>query len=141
MLLFQLFPTDAELLLRAADMAARIKYLGLYQNNPAITKGFNPLTMMEANFSGYAQIDIVAAWAAAVIDTDGNGSCLNIIRTFTKGGATANAGIYGLLYFASDAVTMLWAQPFSDGPYPMVLDGDLIRITPKIVASGPAFPC
>ncbi len=141
MLAYQLFPTQFQMEQAANDLASHIKYLGLYQNNPSITKGFNPVSITEADFSNYARIDIGSDWAAAVIDVNGDGMCLNIIRTFTKTGATANATIYGLLYFDTAGTEILWAQPFADGPYPMVLDGDLIRITPKIIQTGPAAPC
>lgn len=141
MLAFQLFPTEFQMLQGANDLASHIQYLGLYQNNPTVNKGFNPLSITECDFSGYARIDILADWAAAVIDGPGDGSCLNVLRTFTKSGATGNAAVYGLLYFDTDNVNILWAQPFADGPYPMVLDGDLIRITPKIIQTGPAAPC
>lgn len=136
----QLEPTLNAMLLNAADLAARCKWLGMFKTLFTPVKGFDPALIVECDFSGYARINILAGWAPAAIDSDGNGSCLNTLRTFTKSGATANTDVYGFFYVATDDTTILWGQLFVDGPYPMALDGDLIRITPKIVSSAPVFP-
>jgi len=136
----QLYPTDLELIQNANDLASRIKWLALFKSAFVPSKGFNPALVVECDFSGYAKINIAAGWAGAAIDADSNGAALNTLRTFTKSGATANASVWGFFYIGTDDTTILWAQLFADGPYPMVLDGDLIRITPKIVSSAPVFP-
>ena len=137
---FQLYPTVPELEQNANDLAARIKWLALFKSLFSPSKGFNPALITECDFSGYAKINISAGWIAAVIDGDGNGAALNTLRTFTKTGATSNPNVYGFFYIGTDDVTVLWAQLFTDGPYPMTVDGDIIRITPKIVSSSPVFP-
>lgn len=118
------------------------RWVGLYMNDLPLPKGFDPSLLVECDFSGYAKIEIPpGSWSfPAVIDSDGNASCYAPQIEFNKVGATPNANVYGFFYTATDTTQIWAAQPFVDGPYPMVLDGDFIRITPRVVASNPIFP-
>ena len=136
----QLYPTGTELLLAAETEAARIHYVGLFQNPAVLSKGFDPAILTEANFSGYGKINLGGLWGAASIDVNGNGTCVCPQQTFTKGGATPNPFVYGLSYWDVTGLICLHAQIFVDGPYPMVIDGDVIRVTPLLSIAAPIFP-
>lgn len=136
----QLFATNDGLKQGVLQML-NTKYLALYQSPTILAKGFDPTTLVEATFSGYARINIYSlGWSwPAVIDSDGNASSYTSQVTFRKTGAVGNANVYGFYYLASDNFTVYAAQPFADGPYRMTVDGDYIRITPRWACSNPIF--
>lgn len=118
-----------------------IQYVGLYKTQIPLSKGFDPTTIVEADFSGYARIDLDATiHGAPAIDADGNATQTWPEQTWTKSGATANAEVWGFFYLATDNTTILLAQEFAAAPYPMVTDGDLIRLTPRYSVSNPILP-
>lgn len=136
----QLYATDLGMLYAASSAVASANWLGLFKNNVALVRGFNPLLLIEADFSGYSRIHLTGSWSGSpYINGDGNGESVNTLRTFTKSGGVDNPAIYGFFYI-SDGGVIQCGQTFADGPYPMVLDGDLIRITPKWNAGTPVYP-
>jgi hypothetical protein len=119
-----------------------IRWLGLYQNPVVLHKGFDPTLLIEATFSGYARVNLDSTlWTSPpVIDSNGNATITYPELTFTKAGATANAAIWGFFYMDDTGTLFLFAQEFAAAPYPMVADGDLLRLTPSYSASNPIFP-
>lgn len=116
-----------------------LTYIGLFQNNMPMTRGWDPAGMVEADFSGYARIDVSLDWAAPTINANGNAQVTNILRSWVKSGAIANAAIYGY-FFADPSGNVVAGQTFAEGSFPMVIDGDIIRITPKWEDGTPLFP-
>lgn len=137
----QLYMTNRGLLDGVVATSGIFDYLGLYQNQVDLTKGFDPTLLVEADFSGYARFHFGGSgWSAPFIDSDGNGAVTHDEITFEKSGATENAEIWGFFFMLTDGTTIILAQEFAAAPYPMVADGDLIRLTPKYAASNPIFP-
>lgn len=118
-----------------------ITWLGLYKTPTVLGKGFDPTTLVEADFSGYARINIYAiGWSLPALNGDGDAQSVTPQVTFRKMGATGNAEVWGLMYINSDNFTVEAAQQFVDAPYRMSVDGDYVRVTPKIVCTTPIFP-
>lgn len=129
-------------LIQGARQQGVLRWLCLYQNDVPLAKGFDPTLLIEADFSNYARVELDSGlWTGTpVIDSDGNASIYYPQQTFLKSGATSNAAIFGYFYVYADGVKILFAQAFDGGPYPMVLDGDFLRITPRYSTSTPIFP-
>jgi hypothetical protein len=137
----QLFATNDGL--KAAVLPVlNTTWLGLYKSPTILAKGFDPSTLIECDFSGYARINIYTlGWSfPAHINADANAESDTPQVQFTKTGAVGNPQVYGLFYVYSDNVTVFAAQEFVGGPYRMTVDGDYIRVNPLWCASGPLFP-
>jgi|GEM_PF-6256373 len=57
-------------------------------------------------------------------------------QTFEAGAAWGKVYGYFIAASADDSGPLLWVETFSDGPYDIQNQGDLIKITPKVRASG-----
>lgn len=136
----QLYSTKAYLLATAYWLASQIGFLALFRNHVTLSSGFNPASLQEANYSGYARIPIGGAFAAAVLDLDGRAVCEAPLQIFRKSGMVTNPTIYGMYYLDFTGTIVQMAQTFIGGPYPMVADTDIIPIRPLIQASNPIFP-
>ncbi len=113
---------------------ATVPVLKLYKNNvtPAETDIHSTYTV--ATFTGYADISMSSTGSWTV-----SGTAPTMIaypqQTFTCGanlGATEQ--LYGYYVIATTSNTLLWAERFSDGPYPITNNGDQVKITPQITA-------
>lgn len=105
--------------------------LRLFQSNTTPANGDTAGTYTEATFTGYSAITLTgSSWNAASA-----GSISFAQQTFTSSAAQATQNIYG--YYLTQAVSgvLVWAERFTDGPYPITNLNDVIRITPTITAS------
>lgn len=87
----------------------------------------------EASFTGYANVGLVAANWIVGSNSAGYSNATHNVVTFasTAGGQSSNS-IYGYYITSGETGQLLWAERFSDGPYPVTNNGDSIKITPYI---------
>ena len=117
-----------------AKAAATAPYLNLYTSNTTPAETDTAATYTYASFTGYASIQLStgASWTTS-------GSAPTTIaytqQTFACSATGATQQVYGYnLTTASGSGTLIWAEKFSDGPYPVTNNGDTIKITPQITA-------
>jgi hypothetical protein len=102
--------------------------LKLYSSNTTLaeTTAIGDLTI--ATFTGYADITLTgASWT--VTDAD-PASASYAQQTFTSSAGSQNQSIYGYVVTNSGGTIALWGETFTDGPYVIVNNGDLIKVTP-----------
>ena len=105
--------------------------LKLYQNNITPAEGDVAGTYTEATFTGYAALTLTGAtWGAAA-----GGSIAYPQQTFTSTANQTAQLIYGYYVIQTTSTTLLYSERFTDGPYSIANNGDLIRVTPTITAS------
>lgn len=131
-----LVPDVGEAYLLAAFVAkqpAAVPVLKLYQNNITPAETDTDVTYTVATFTGYSNISMSAGGSWTV-----SGTAPTMIsyaqQTFTSSANQATQQIYGYYVTATGVNTLLWAERFSDGPYPITNNGDQIKITPQITA-------
>lgn len=105
--------------------------LKLYQNNITPAEGDTAATYTEATFTGYASIALAgASWGAA-----SGGSIAFAQQTFTSTANQTAQLIYGYYVIQTTSTILLYSERFTDGPYSIANNGDLIKVTPTITAS------
>jgi hypothetical protein len=109
----------------AADLTLR-----LYRNDRDPSDDDRVEDYLEATFTGYAPIVLRGGfWMTDVLD--GVGRAVYPERRF-RASADGEQAIVG--YFVTEADGALaWAERFADGPYPVEIRGDAIRVTPRYV--------
>jgi hypothetical protein len=81
-----------------------------------------------ADFTGYAAITLTgASWTVTSADP---ASASYAQQTFTSSAGSQNQDVYGYVVTNSGGTIALWGETFSDGPYNIVNNGDLIKVTP-----------
>jgi hypothetical protein len=86
--------------------------------------------LIEADFGGYAPIDL-AAFAAALIDNAGAAFIQAPLTTFTCDGTAPANDVVG--YYITNAGAVLWGlEPFPGGPIHMELNTDEIALQPSL---------
>lgn len=142
MALIQLYLTNRGMIEGCTIPLVELAELGLYTNDLALSKGFDPSLLTEATFSGYTRLTLILGnWTTPpVIDSDGNASSYYPQQTFTKSGVTGNATIFGYFFGRISTHEILFAQRFDDGPFAMTADGSFIRVTPRYAVGTPIFP-
>ena len=116
-------------------LTATAPILRLYKTNitPAETDTLATYSSNYPTFTGYAAITLTSAsWTVS-------GTAPTQIayaqQTFTCTANQSTEQVYG--YIVTDTTpgtTLLWAEKFTDGPYPITNNGDAIKITPQITA-------
>lgn len=117
-----------------AKQPATVPILKLYTNNITPSETDINTTYTEATFTGYSAISMSAGGSWTV-----SGTSPTMIsyaqQTFTSSANQTTQQIYGYYVLATTSNTLLWAEKFSDGPYPITNNGDQIKITPQITAN------
>jgi hypothetical protein len=102
--------------------------LRLYSNNYTPTEASVAADFTEVAGGGYAAIALVAAnWTVAT--AAGVTTAVQPEQIFNFTGDATDP--YGYYITRADG-TVLWAERFSDGPYPITTAGDQVKITPQI---------
>lgn len=105
----------------------------LYKNDVVPTPGVILADLTEADFSGYAEIE-VAALLAAYLDPEGGASAqIPTVQFQHNGGATANT-VYGFMVTTAGGALRLVG--YFDAPIPMVASGDAIPLDVKFNFGG-----
>jgi hypothetical protein len=105
--------------------------LKLYKNNYIPIDASIESDFTEADFTGYAHIDVpgATAWTA----TPGAPTTLiHTVCVFTSSADSQNQPIYGWFLVQLTSGKAVAALKFSDGPYTIVNNGDIINVTPEI---------
>ena len=104
--------------------------LKLFVSNTTPAEGDTAGTYTEMSTLGYAAITLVRAnWTVATVTGTTTADYPQQTFTFTAGSAV---NVYGYYIIETTSGVLLWAERFSDGPYPIANTGDQIKITPKI---------
>lgn len=112
--------------------AAQDQKLVLFKSNTTPAETDTTATYTAADFTGYADAAITgSSWTT----TQGAPSHADYAQqTFTSSAAQATQNIYGYLLKQTTSGTLMLAERFSDGPYPITNNGDAIKITPVVTA-------
>lgn len=104
--------------------------LCLFSSNTTPAETDTSATYTEATFTGYANVTLTgASWTV----TNGAPTHADYAQqSFTSSAAQTTQNIYGYLVKQVTSGTIMWAERFPDGPYPISNNGDIIRITPYI---------
>lgn len=117
-----------------AKNAATVPILKLYKSNTTPAETDTDATYTAADFTGYSDVSmsVGANWTVS----GGHPSQIAYPQqTFTSSANQATQNIYGYYVLATTSSTLLWAERFSDGPYPITNNGDNIKVTPQITAN------
>lgn len=118
-----------EMLARAVNKNASDNLkLRLYENNYTPVEASVVGDFTEATFSGYAAITLTgASWTMTTADP---AVADYAQQTFTA--TAAGNSVYGY-YVTNNAGTIcVWAERFTDGPYTITGNGDVVKVTPTI---------
>jgi hypothetical protein len=104
--------------------------LCLYKNDVTPGETDTEATYTEADFTGYATIQLTAAnWTV----TPGNPTeAAYAQQTFTSSADQASQSVYGYFVKQRTSGKLVYAERFTNGPYAIANDGDAINVTPKI---------
>jgi len=105
--------------------------LGLFKSNttPAETDVIGTYTA--ADFTGYSPITLTAASWSSTPDAPSNITYPQ--QSFTSTAGSQSQPVYGYMLMQSiSGGTLAYAERFTDGPYTIVDNGDIIKVTPTI---------
>src|SRR5262245_767667 len=104
--------------------------LRLYQSVTTPVETDTEANYTEANFTGYGAITLTAAnW---VLTTGVNSRVDYPQQTFTSSATQSTQLVQGYYFTQAISGKLVWAEKFSDGPYPITNLNDAIKITPTI---------
>jgi hypothetical protein len=110
------------------------QFLTLFGNNMTPAENDTVAFYTEITGGGYANITLVGAnWT---VSNGNNAVATYAAQTFNFTGATTSNTVYGYMVKSKTTMTVLWAERFSDGPYPINNNGDAITITPRLELEG-----
>lgn len=106
--------------------------LRLFQNNitPAETDVVGTYT--EATFTGYASITLTGATWTTTPGAPSQAAYPQ--QSFTSSAEQASQSIYGYYLTRLAGGELIYAERFTDGPYPVAHNGDVVKVTPQITA-------
>jgi len=107
--------------------------LCLYKNDITPGETDTEATYTVADFTGYASIDLTGnSWTV----TEADPTHIDYAQqTFTSTAGSQSQAIYGYYLKQTTSGKLVAAERFSDGPYTIVNNGDVIKITPVITAA------
>lgn len=103
--------------------------LKLFKSNTTPAEADTEATYTEADFTGYAAFNFVAAnWT---ITAGAPTEAVYAEQSFTSTAGAQSQNVYG--YYVVQAVSgkIMWAERFTNGPYLIQNNGDVIKVTPK----------
>lgn len=102
--------------------------LRLFTNNITPSETDVSATYTEATGFGYASLTLTGASWVITEGSPSNAAFAQQVFTFT--GALGN--VYGYFVTRATSGRIAFAEKFTDGPYPIVNNGDQIKITPQV---------
>lgn len=104
--------------------------LKLFKNNYTPLEASVTADFTEADFTGYSEKSFVAAnW---VVTEGAPSNAAYAAQTFTSSANQTSQSVYGYYIVQVTSGKVIWAERFTDGPYPIVNNGDAITVTPVI---------
>lgn len=104
--------------------------LKLYKNNYTPVAGSTESSFTEADFTGYSALTLTGASWTIVTGAPSTASYAQ--QTFSSSADQSTQNIYGYFVVQATSGKVMWAELFSDGPYPIANNGDQIKVTPKL---------
>ena len=96
--------------------------LCLYQSNTTPAEADTLATYTEATFTGYSSKSLAgASWNVAA------NPITYAQQTFTSTAGSQSQSVYG--YYVKAGANLIYAERFSDGPYSITNNGDVINVT------------
>lgn len=101
--------------------------LCLFKSNTTPGNTDTLATYTEADFTGYSSVTLTGgSWVVT-----GN-PITYAEQSFTSSAGSQSQAVYG--YFLKAGTALIYAERFSDGPYTIVNNGDVIKVTPSLGA-------
>jgi hypothetical protein len=104
--------------------------LKLFKSNTTPAEGDTAATYTEADFTGYSAITLTGASWTVTADTAAYAQ-----QSFTSSANQTLQNVYGYFLVQATSGTLIWAERFTDAPYAISNNGDIIRVTPTITAA------
>lgn len=121
-----------DIMLQAAvnKLAGQNLVLKLFKSNTTPAETDTEATYTESTFTGYAAITLTgASWTA----TPGAPSQVTYAQqSFTSSADQTTEQCYGYMLVQVTSLKLVAVERFSDGPYPISFNGDIVKVTPKI---------
>lgn len=106
--------------------------LRLFKSNTTPGETDTEATYTEADFTGYATITLSgASWT---VTPGAPTSASYAQQTFTSSANQSTQNVYGYYLTQLASGKLVYAERFSDGPYPITNNGDKVNVTPTITA-------
>jgi hypothetical protein len=106
--------------------------LKLYKNNKTPSETDTEVDYTEADFTGYAAIQLTAAsWT---VTPGAPTEAAYPQQTFASTAGSQNQDVYGYYLVQRTSGKLVYAERFSNGPYNIANDGDEIKVTLKLTA-------
>jgi hypothetical protein len=102
--------------------------LKLFKSDTTPAESDTAATFTESDWTGYSSSSLTgASWNA----TPGDPSQVDYAQQiFTSSADQAVQQNYGYFLVRTTGTELMWAERFTDGPYPIENDGDQIKVTP-----------
>lgn len=110
--------------------AGQVLLLKLFKSNTTPAETDTEASYTVADFTGYADISLTAAsWT-----TSGTAPTQTVFaqQSFTSSADQAPQSVYGYYYVQTASGLAVAAERFTNGPYVIANNGDIIKVTPKI---------
>ena len=104
--------------------------LKLFKSNTTPAEGDTAATYTEADFTGYSSATLTGASWTVTADTAAYAQ-----QSFTSSATQTLQNVYGYYLVQATSGVLIWAERFSDAPYAISNNGDVIRVTPTITAA------
>ena len=104
--------------------------LKLFKNNYTPLEGDTEAAYTEADFTGYASASLTPASWSVVAGAPSEVTYPEV--SFTSSAAQAAQAIYGYFVIQTTSGKLVAAERFTNGPYTIQNNGDVIKVTPKI---------
>jgi hypothetical protein len=102
--------------------------LKLFKNNITPAETDTESTYTEADFTGYLSISLTGASWTITPGTPSSAAAAE--QTFTST-AVQSQNVFGYYVVQTTSGKILWAERFTNGPYLIQNNGDLIKVTPQ----------
>lgn len=105
--------------------------LNLFKSNTTPAETDTSATYTNADFTGYSADTAITGSSYTVVEGAPT-SATYAQQTWTSSADQATQNVYGYYMKQTTSGTIMWAERFSDGPYPITNNGDAIKVTPAI---------
>jgi hypothetical protein len=102
--------------------------LKLFKNNITPAETDTESTYTEADFTGYISISLTGASWTITPGTPSSAAAAE--QTFTST-AVQSQNVFGYYVVQTTSGKILWAERFTNGPYLVQNNGDLVKVTPQ----------
>ena len=117
------------LLVEKPEYALETLTLRLFKNNWTPAEGNDESDATEADFTGYTAVELGEGGGGWTLTPGAPSQATYGQVSFTSSANQAEQNIYGYMLVNTTSGELIIAERFSDGPYPITLNGDIIRVT------------